>query len=317
MPINQAHELVGAYKRVGLQVQFDVVYGGKHGGTEFYTNERLHRLGDALLSSIGGGRQATSDRKPSNTPSNLSIPSPQGQPEGNQAKTYPISRAEFEQLPDIEFFRHHPSDQFIVPWEVYRTGHPYLGTSAVKPHTGGHIYFNIPENTLDPANPETYPPIYAFADGIVTRVDEAFRLRPIYFPSLGTTRANVRYGIDITFARSQNRAVSFHYSIEPMIDPGDLEFYRRFLRVVPGQRVRKGDTIARMYLPVTRADSENSHIHFNLICDRQFQSPSIFSPSIVEKFAALWDPQRLREDWPIPPCMGWRLERAEDPFEGP
>ncbi len=166
-------------------------------------------------------------------------------------------------------------------------------------------------------SPETYPPIYAFADGIVTRVDEAFRLRPVHFPSLGITRANVRYGIDITFANSHNRAVSFHYSIEPMVDPGDVEFYRRFLLVVPGQRVRKGDTIARMYLPPTRADSENSHIHFNLICERQFQSPSIFDQSIVEKFAALWDSQRLREDWPIPPCMGWRLESAEDPFANP
>jgi murein DD-endopeptidase MepM/ murein hydrolase activator NlpD len=204
-----------------------------------------------------------------------------------------------------------------VPWEAYRTGHPYLGTLAKKPHTGGHLYFNPPDHTLDPTQPEQYPPIIAFADGIVTRVDEAFRLRPVFFPSLGTTRSNVRYGVDITFAHAGNRPVSFHYSIEPMVDPGDLEFYRRFLNVVPGQRVRKGEVIARMYLPPARADLENSHIHFNLIIDRQFQAPSIFSPSVVEKFAARWDQQRLREDWPIPPCMGWRLDRAEDPFESP
>ncbi len=134
----------------------------------------------------------------------------------------------------------------------------------------------------------------------MTRIDEAFRLRPVYFPSLGITRANVRYGIDITFARAGDRPVSFHYSIEPMIDPGDMEFYRRFLLVKIGQRVRQGDIIARMYLPPGQADAENSHIHFNLICERQFQSPSIFSDAVVTKFAAKWDRQRMREDWPIP-----------------
>jgi acetyl esterase/lipase len=50
MPISQSHELVGAYKKVGLPVKFDVVYGGKHGGSEFYSNERLLRLGKELLS---------------------------------------------------------------------------------------------------------------------------------------------------------------------------------------------------------------------------------------------------------------------------
>jgi len=313
MPINQSHELVGAYKKAGLPVQLEVVYGEKHGGTKFFANERLRRLGGELLGSLMAGRQAIqSTQAPNGPPSNLSE-----QLEGRKAKTYQLSQADFNSLPNIEAFRSHPTDQFIVPWEAYRTGHPYLGTSAVKPHTGGHLYFNVPDMNLDPAQPEMYPPIYAFADGIVTRVDEAFRLRPVYFPSIGTMRANVRYGIDITFARSGNRPVSFHYSIEPMVDPGDLDFYRRFLLVVPGQQVRKGDTIARMYLPPNRTDVENSHIHFNLICERQFQSPSIFGPSVVEKFAALWDPQRLREDWPIPPCMGWRLERMEDPFERP
>jgi acetyl esterase/lipase len=49
MPINQSHELVGAYKKVGLPVDFEVVHGGKHGGAGFFTEEQLSRLGQALL----------------------------------------------------------------------------------------------------------------------------------------------------------------------------------------------------------------------------------------------------------------------------
>ncbi len=52
MPINQSHELVGAYKKVGLPVQFEVVHGGKHGGAGFFTEEQLLRLGKELFGSL-------------------------------------------------------------------------------------------------------------------------------------------------------------------------------------------------------------------------------------------------------------------------
>ena len=41
MPINQSHELCGAYKKVKAQVQFEVVHGAGHGGAAFYDAERL------------------------------------------------------------------------------------------------------------------------------------------------------------------------------------------------------------------------------------------------------------------------------------
>ncbi len=41
MPINQAHELVGAYRKLKLPVQFEVVHGAAHGGAAFYDAERL------------------------------------------------------------------------------------------------------------------------------------------------------------------------------------------------------------------------------------------------------------------------------------
>lgn len=41
MPINQAHELMGAYRKANLPAQFEVVYGAAHGGAQFYDAERL------------------------------------------------------------------------------------------------------------------------------------------------------------------------------------------------------------------------------------------------------------------------------------
>jgi acetyl esterase/lipase len=43
MPINQAHELEGAYKKLGLDVYFDVVHGAAHGGAPFFAPARLSR----------------------------------------------------------------------------------------------------------------------------------------------------------------------------------------------------------------------------------------------------------------------------------
>jgi len=41
MPINQSHELHGAYRTVKAPVEFDVVHGAGHGGAQFYDVERL------------------------------------------------------------------------------------------------------------------------------------------------------------------------------------------------------------------------------------------------------------------------------------
>ena len=41
MPINQSHELQGAYEKVNAPVQLEVVHGAAHGGAAFYDEERL------------------------------------------------------------------------------------------------------------------------------------------------------------------------------------------------------------------------------------------------------------------------------------
>ena len=48
MPINQSHELQGAYEKTGLDVYFDVVHGAAHGGDA------------VLLAGPGGARGGVS-----------------------------------------------------------------------------------------------------------------------------------------------------------------------------------------------------------------------------------------------------------------
>jgi acetyl esterase/lipase len=53
MPINQSHELQGAYGKMGLDVHFDVVHGAAHGGDAFFTPDRVARAMAFLRRTIG------------------------------------------------------------------------------------------------------------------------------------------------------------------------------------------------------------------------------------------------------------------------
>jgi len=53
MPINQSHELQGAYEKLGLDVSFHVVHGAAHAGAVFYDGEHLKRAVEFLQRTIG------------------------------------------------------------------------------------------------------------------------------------------------------------------------------------------------------------------------------------------------------------------------
>ena len=238
----------------------------------------------------------------------------------NRSRTLPARerKAAFAGLPDIETFQGSRSDRFLVDLKQVRTGHPYKGVRAERPHTGAHIYFRPLLKRLKATDVQRYPAIYAVADGVVTRIDYSFRLREIYVSALKRRVANRRYGIGLAFAQMDGAPVEMHYSIEPFVDPGDVKFYDPFILIRVGQRVKKGQVIARMYLPDDPRVAENSHIHFNLLGGRRrhFQSPSIFDERIVRAFHASWDRRRgVDGGVRMPPCMGYRLGRDENPFQ--
>ena len=239
---------------------------------------------------------------------------------GNRSRAIPSRQrdAVLSTLPDIGTFRDSRSDRFLVDLEMVRTGHPYKGKNSRRPHTGGHVYFRLPEKAIPAQQVKRFPAIYAVADGVISRIDYSFRLREIFISSIGRRVANTRYGIGLMFARSSSRPVVMHYSIEPFVDPGDTKFYDRFVLVKVGQRVKKGDIIARMYIPSDRRVAQNTHIHFNLLGGpkQTFQAPAIFNQRIVRRFHTTWDKRRGTDGGQaIPPCMGFRLSPAENPFE--
>ena len=55
MPINQSHELHGAYKALGLNVHFEVVHGARHGGEAFFDRARTELVMSFLDSHLRGG----------------------------------------------------------------------------------------------------------------------------------------------------------------------------------------------------------------------------------------------------------------------
>jgi acetyl esterase/lipase len=52
MPVNQALEMLGAYKKLGLDVTFEPVFGGGHGGKLFFTPEQFQQVADFLGRTI-------------------------------------------------------------------------------------------------------------------------------------------------------------------------------------------------------------------------------------------------------------------------
>lgn len=221
-----------------------------------------------------------------------------------------------KELPSIQSFQKTPSSRFLVDLKDVRRGHPYLGKRAERPHSGGHVYFKLPPKSKT-TSPRDYPPIYAVADGVITRVDYSFELKSMFEPALAKQVANQRYGIGLTFAADGETAITFHYSIEPFIRPDELKFYEQFIMVKAGQRVKKGEVIAKMFLPLNSQLAQKSHIHFNLLREGGggFISPSIFSPAVVRLFHARWNLFPNHPDGPIPPCMGYLLNPSENPFE--
>ncbi|MBA63428.1 MAG: hypothetical protein CMJ76_13805 [Planctomycetaceae bacterium] len=218
-------------------------------------------------------------------------------------------------LPSIQMFKKSPPSRFLVDLSDVRRGHPYMGRRAERPHTGGHIYFKIPENINEFAAKD-YPPIYAVADGVVTRVDYSYELRSMFEPALEKVVANKRYGIGLTFAKDGTTDITFHYSIEPFVRPQNVALYEQFIYVKPGQKVIKGQVIARMYIPNNKLLAQKSHIHFNLLREGGggFISPSIFNTQVVREFHKRWNLFPNNPDAPIPPCMGYLLQPEENPF---
>ena len=64
MPINQSHELEGAYEKLGLPVRFVVVHGSGHGGPAFTSDTQLALIDDFLRQQLKLPQTAAASGKP-------------------------------------------------------------------------------------------------------------------------------------------------------------------------------------------------------------------------------------------------------------
>ena len=234
-------------------------------------------------------------------------------PQDQGTGTPPVAEPQIKELPDIMTLAAKPSDRFIVDLDQVQTGHPFMGERSKRPHAGAHVHF---DNALftHARTAADYPPIYAVADGIITRVDYCFPL------SSSTGLSHDRYGVDLSFARDKQDGslYSLAYSIEPMVRQPSADFYRQFILVAEGQQVKRGDIIAYMYVP---PQANGTHIHFDINNFPKHQghkmAPALFTPEVVQEFYQKWQGESSRDgDTPIPPCMGYMLGEYENPFGG-
>ncbi len=220
-----------------------------------------------------------------------------------------LSKDQVESLPDITYFKDHKSNSFIVDYSTVKWGNPYKGSRANTPHNGAHVQFQdaYKDWPKGGAAPSDYPPIYSPVDGIVDRVEYSMK-----------TGDHDQYSVGIAFAKSGSDSWSFSYSFEPFIKEPSPGFYKNFLIVKQGDRVKEGQIIGYMYL-VKDADQLGAHIHYHIAkagSDITYP-PAIFSQKVMDEYYARWggtlDGFEGKGDL-IPECMGYKLTAAENPF---
>ncbi|RAP34581.1 hypothetical protein DID77_00735 [Candidatus Marinamargulisbacteria bacterium SCGC AG-439-L15] len=208
-------------------------------------------------------------------------------------------------LPDISLFKTNPTEQFLVDMSLVQDAHSYRGENCNDPHAGAHVHVNNSENAW-PSGGVTasyYPPIYAIADGIVDHIDTYYAVG-----------SNYRYGVSLKIATKDGSIVTFYYSIEPMLNPEDSDFYKPFISVEAGDTVEKGDVIAYFYL-APNDNSNNAHIHFHMNYNSGFLAPCIFTDTLVTSFHAKFGVRGVDGADALPNTMCYKLSADENPFE--
>lgn len=229
---------------------------------------------------------------------------------GQLDKSSAKSDSAYVSLPSINYFKEHKSDQFLVDYDVVATGHPFLGARALSPHQGAHVQFGDDWKTWPKGGTaaSNYPKIYAVADGVVSKITDKFLVG-----------SNDRYGINLTIAKDGDVSWDFEYSIEPFVPEPSPGFYKDFMLVKVGDKVKKGQVIGYMYTP---QNSTGTHIHFEIINTKTqaFTAPAIFTPTVEQAFYDHWNNQGYDGSSPgvmgtkIPNCMGYMLSAEQNPF---
>ena len=168
-----------------------------------------------------------------------------------------------------------PIDQFIIDDDSLSKvshAHPFMGSGEVCAHAGAHIVFK--------EESESYLiNIYAPVDSVIAQV----RL----CEDLGN--GNDKYDILLDIADDNGDYVNMAISLEPfggMLCESDSDYYQQFVFVEAGDKVKKGDLIAKLLRP--NSGSPHTHICFKTTSPLGSHCPNIFTEQIVKNFSSVF-----------------------------
>jgi len=210
-----------------------------------------------------------------------------------------------QSLPEFSEFVKNPSDTFIIKPEDYSKitrATPQYGKSLQCAHPGGHIHFTAKGA---PYETEIISPV----DGYVSMVDKCFNL------GSGSGSPQDKFGISIAFAKYKGNTVSFGFSIEPFsgqLCVNNPDYYLQYILVKNGEKVKKGQVIARMPKLSTKDDS--THVHFNLNMDGSDTPicPNIFTSQIEKDFLQMNDSPMKCGSESVPATFCFKPSAGED-----
>jgi hypothetical protein len=195
--------------------------------------------------------------------------------------------------PDLSETISNPSDQFIIAStdssKVSRA-FPFKGTASTcdGSHGGAHIHFNA-ESADYTVN------IYSPVAGEIENVEPCF-----------ANGDNDKYDIDIGFAEHDGDEVQFNLSIEPMAgklcSTGSSDYYQPYILVSEGDKVTKGQLIAKML--VKTGTHDDGHIHFHMSKDNAKVCPNIFNATVEASFASLYGSDTCASSYAANFCFG-------------
>jgi len=207
-------------------------------------------------------------------------------------------------LPQLSSFATSKTD--VLPVDISRTSSvaPFLGARSSQPHQGMHFNWSNADGSWNSAGsaPENFPAVRAVADGVVTMIQP--------HREMGSHQA---YGLGLIIANDGKKQAMANYSLEPFVMEPSPGFYAQFIKVKEGQRVRRGDVLAYMYVPPQANGS--THLHFHLNVGPRITSPSIFTPAAVAQMQARFgSPAGVENGQQLPACVGYRITADENPF---
>ena len=205
-------------------------------------------------------------------------------------------------LPDLAALTTKRSD--VLPIDITNASSvsPYLGARSQMPHKGLHVNFQGVGPFATSLNPASYPAVRAVADGVVTTVE---RLR-----QAGSHQA---YGLNLVIGRQGSDDITLNYSLEPFIMEPSPGFYTNFLKVKSGQRVKKGDVLAYLYVPPGQTSGTHLHVHMNV--GKTMGAPTLFTPAAVAQLQSRFgDPGGTENGVPLPACIGYKVDAGENPL---